>query len=97
MPEFIGGEQEMLKWIYTKITYPILAKENGIQGKVYVGFVIDTIGNITNVEVKRGASPILDAEVVRVIKAMPKWKPGKHKGKAVPVYYTLPINFSLPR
>lgn len=69
--------------------------ENGIQGKVYIQFVIERDGSITDVKVLRGVDASLDKEAVRVVKAMPKWKPGKQRGKPVRVSYTLPINFQL--
>ncbi len=93
MPQFPGGN--VTKWIAKNVKYPQLAQENGIQGKVYIKFVIEKDGSITDVQVSRGVDASLDREAVRVIKAMPKWKPGKQRGKAVRVSYTLPINFQL--
>lgn len=93
MPSFPGGNVQ--KWIAKHVEYPVLAMENGIQGKVYVQFVIEKDGAITDVKVLRGVDSSLDKEAVRVVKAMPKWKPGKQRGKAVRVSYTLPINFQL--
>lgn len=83
------------KWLSDHINYPILAQENGIQGKVYVNFVIEKDGSITAVNVTRGVDASLDKEAVRVVKSMPKWEPGKQRGKAVRVSFTLPINFQL--
>ncbi len=93
MPQFPGGNVN--KWIAKNVKYPQLAQENGIQGKVFIKFVIEKDGSITDVQVSRGVDASLDREAVRVIKAMPKWKPGKQRGKAVRVSYTLPINFQL--
>lgn len=93
MPMFPGGNVQ--KWIAKNVKYPVLAMENGIQGKVYIKFVIERDGSITDVKVLRGVDASLDKEAVRVVKAMPKWKPGKQRGKPVRVSYTLPINFQL--
>lgn len=93
MPQFPGGN--VTRWIAKNVKYPVLAQENGIQGKVFIKFVIEKDGSITDVQVSRGVDASLDKEAVRVIKAMPKWKPGKQRGKAVRVSYTLPINFQL--
>lgn len=92
-PSFPGGNVQ--KWISKNVKYPVLAMENGIQGKVYIQFVIEKDGSITDVKVVRGVDASLDKEAVRVVKAMPKWKPGKQRGKPVRVSYTLPINFQL--
>lgn len=93
MPMFPGGNVQ--KWIAKNVKYPVLAMENGIQGKVYIQFVIEKDGAITDVKVIRGVDASLDKEAVRVVKSMPKWKPGKQRGKPVRVSYTLPINFQL--
>ncbi len=95
MPEFPGGELALRKFIATSIKYPVIAQENGIQGKVYVNFVVDKDGSITNAKVARGVDPSLDKEALRVVNSLPKWKPGKQRGKAVKVSYTVPINFVL--
>lgn len=96
MPEFPGGELALRKWIARKIEYPQLALQNGIKGKVYVTFIVDTDGGITNVAIARGVDPFtLDKEALRVVSDLPKWKPGKQRGKAVKVAYTVPINFDL--
>lgn len=94
-PEFPGGTAEMMKYIGDHLEYPVIAKENGVQGKVYVQFVIDSIGNINHPVIVKGAHPILDKEAIRVIESMPKWIPGEQKGKPVNVMYTLPIMFKL--
>ena len=93
MPQFPGGNVQ--RWIYKNVKYPILAQENGIQGKVFIQFVIEKDGSITDVKVMRGVDASLDKEAIRVVKSMPKWKPGKQRGKPVRVSYTLPINFQL--
>ncbi len=95
MPEFPGGMPSLMKFISTSIRYPVVAQENGIQGKVIITFVIDKSGNVTNVRVFRGIDPTLDAEALRVVKTLPRWKPGKQNGKAVRVNYNVPINFVL--
>lgn len=95
MPEFPGGEIALLKWIAKSVRYPTLAQENGIAGRVHLNFVINEMGGIDNIVVTRGVDPSLDKEAVRVIKQMPKWKPGKQRGKAVKVSFSLPINFQL--
>ena len=95
MPEFPGGEVELRKYIAKSVKYPVIAQENGIQGRVYISFVVSKKGEVTEVKVARGVDPNLDKEAIRVVKAMPKWKPGKQRGKAVKVSYTVPINFVL--
>ena len=95
MPAFTAEGGNVNKWISKNIKYPILAQENGIQGKVYLQFVIEKDGSITDVRVARGVDASLDKEAIRVIQSMPKWKPGKQRGKPVRVSYTLPINFQL--
>lgn len=94
-PEFPGGEAAMMQWIAKNIKYPEIAKENNIQGKVFVQFIIDKDGYVKNVEVVRGVDPVLDKEAVRVVSSMPQWKPGKQRGKPVKVQFQLPINFRL--
>lgn len=95
MPEFPGGMASLLKFINSSVKYPVIAQENGIQGKVIITFVIDKVGEVTNVQILRGIDPSLDAEAVRVVKNLPKWKPGKQAGRAVKVNYNVPINFVL--
>jgi periplasmic protein TonB len=94
-PTFPGGEAALLKWIAQNTKYPEIAKENGIQGRVFVGFVIDKAGNVIDVKILRGVDPYLDKEAMRVVKAMPDWAPGKQRGKSVKVSYQVPINFKL--
>jgi len=95
MPEFPGGELALRKFIAQSIKYPVIAQENGIQGKVYVNFVVDRDGTVTNAKIARGVDPSLDKEALRVVNSLPKWKPGKQRGKPVKVSYTVPINFVL--
>ncbi len=94
-PEFPGGEAAAFQWIANNIKYPEIAKENNIQGKVFVQFVIGKDGKVTDVQVVRGVDPSLDKEAVRVIQSMPAWKPGKQRNKPVKVSFQLPINFKL--
>jgi len=95
MPEFPGGEAALRRFIANSIKYPQIAQENGIQGRVYVQFVVDRDGSITNASVARGVDPSLDKEALRVVNSLPKWKPGLQRGKPVKVSYTVPINFVL--
>ncbi len=96
MPEFPGGQQALFKYLSENVKYPVIAQENGIQGRVICQFVVNKDGNIVDVEVVRsGGDPSLDKEALRVVKSMPKWKPGKQRGKAVRVKYTVPVNFRL--
>jgi len=96
MPSFQGKGQEGFRvWIIKHMKYPEIAAENGISGRVFVNFVVEPNGSVSNVKVVRGVDPALDAEAVRVIKSSPKWAPGKQRGKAVRVSYTFPINFVL--
>ena len=95
MPEFPGGDLGLMKFIKKNIKYPKIAKDNNITGKVYVSFIVDKSGSATNVKIVRGVDENLDAEAIRVIKSLPKYKPGKQRGKAVRVMFTIPINFKL--
>ena len=96
MPEFPGGAQAMMKYVAENIKYPVIAQENGIQGRVICQFVVNKDGSIVDVvAVRSSGEASLDKEAIRVIKSMPKWKPGKQRGKPVRVKYTLPVNFRL--
>tara|TARA_B100001093_G_scaffold305440_1_gene291368 strand:+ start:77293 stop:77946 length:654 start_codon:yes stop_codon:yes gene_type:complete len=95
MPEFPGGDLGLMKYIQKNVKYPPIAKEYNITGKVYVQFIVDKSGTVTNVKVVRGVDKNLDAEAVRVVKSLPKYKPGKQRGKPVRVMFTIPINFTL--
>lgn len=95
--EFPGGRAEMMKYLASNIRYPETASQAGIEGKCYLKFVVGTDGNIENVRVLRGVPdcPECDREAVRVVKGMPKWRPGKNGGKSVKSYFNLPVNFKL--
>ena len=95
MPSFPGGQTSLFTYISQNIKYPVVAEENGVQGRVICTFVVEHDGSITNVKVIRGVDPSLDWEAIRLIKNMPKWIPGKKGGKAVRVKYTIPITFRL--
>ncbi|GAP68410.1 TonB family C-terminal domain [Bacteroidales bacterium 6E] len=95
MPEFPGGEAALRRFIANAIKYPQIAQENGIQGRVYIQFVVDRDGSVTQASVARGVDPSLDKEALRVVNSLPKWKPGMQRGKPVKVSYTVPINFQL--
>lgn len=95
MPEFPGGQQALFKWLGENINYPPIAAENNIQGRVMVSFVVERDGSVSDVKVVRGVDPNLDREAVRVVKQMPKWKPGMQTGKPVRYRYNLPVSFRL--
>lgn len=94
-PQFPGGQEALLKWVADHLRYPSVAQENGIQGRVVVQFVVTKTGAVGQVKVVRGKDPDLDKEAVRVVKALPKFTPGKMNGHPVNVWYTLPITFKL--
>jgi protein TonB len=95
MPQFPGGEGELLKFLSSSTKYPVIAQENGIQGRVICTFTINRDGSVVDAQVMRGVDPSLDKEALRVINSMPKWTPGKQRGKPVRVKYTLPVAFRL--
>ena len=95
MPSFPGGQAALMSFLSSNIKYPVVAQENGVQGRVIVGFVVERDGSITDVKVMRSVDPSLDREAQRVVKAMPRWKPGKQNGSAVRVKYTVPVVFRL--
>lgn len=95
MPAFSGGEAALYKYLQTNIKYPEEAKELGIQGRVFVTFVVETDGSITDIKVVRGIGGGCDEEAVRVVKYMPKWSPGKQRGVPVRVQFNLPVKFTL--
>jgi TonB family protein len=95
MPEFPGGESALRKYIGSVVDYPASAKEKGIQGKVYISFVVSSDGTVKDARVVRGVDPALDKEALRVVNSLPRWFPGKQKGLPVSVAYTVPINFVL--
>ena len=93
MPSFPGGLNGLMTFLAQNMVYPVTAQENGVQGRVTVSFVVETDGSITDVKVARSVDPSLDREAMRVVKAMPKWTPGKKDGKPVRVKYTVPMVF----
>lgn len=95
MPEFPGGEIGLRNFISSSVKYPMEAHKNRIQGKVFVAFVVGNDGFVKNVKIVRGVDSFLDEESVRVVKSMPRWIPGREKGKAVAVAFTIPIGFML--
>lgn len=95
MPEFPGGPQALFTWLSQNIKYPAIAEENGVQGVVTVRYAVERDGSITDVKVMKSVNPALDREAVRVIKSMPRWKPGKQNGEAVRVRSTVPVTFRL--
>ncbi len=95
MPEFPGGEEKLIEFVSKNVEYPQEAKEKGVQGRVFVGFVIEKDGSVGNVTLLRGIGHGCDVEAVRVVKMLPKWKPGKHNGEFVRVSYQIPILFKL--
>ena len=95
VPEYPGGDEARLNFLRNNIKYPQMAREAGIQGTVYVGFVVEKDGSVTQVKVLRGIGGGCDEEAVRVTKMMPKWKAGKQRGKEVRVSYNMPVKFTL--
>ena len=95
MPSFPGGEAKLMEYVAKNIKYPQIARETGIQGRVFVGFVVEPDGSISNVKLLRGIGGGCDEEAMRVIKSLPKWKPGKQRGKAVRVSSQIPVFFKL--
>ena len=95
MPEFKGGMDALMKYMGDNVTYPEKAKEEKIEGKVFVSFVVNEKGKVTQAKIVKGANELLDKEALRVINKMPDWTPGKHEGKNVNVKMHLPINFKL--
>ena len=95
MPEFPGGQAELLKFVAKSIKYPTEAQRKGVQGRVIVKFVVETNGSISNIHVVKGIDPLLDAEAIRVCTTMPTWAPARQEGKAVRCYYTIPVTFRL--
>ncbi len=94
-PLYPGGNAAMMKFLGDNINYPVEAQEKGIQGRVITNFVVEKDGSLSDIQVIRGVDPLLDAEAVRVIQSMPKWKPGTQKGETVRVRFTLPVVFRL--
>mgnify|MGYP004559237289 CR=1 FL=1 len=95
MPSFPGGNTALMKFLNENIHYPVVAQENGVQGRVVVSFVVERDGHITDVQIARSVDPSLDKEAQRVVKSMPKWIPGKQNGSAVRVKFNVPVSFRL--
>jgi protein TonB len=95
MPSFPGGDAALMAFLSKNIKYPVVAEENGIQGRVIATFVVERDGSISDVKVIKSVDPSLDKEAIRVLKSMPKWIPGKQNGSAVRVKYTVPVTFRL--
>ena len=95
MPSFPGGNTALMKFLNENIHYPVVAQENGVQGRVVVSFVVERDGHITDVQIARSVDPSLDKEAQRVVKSMPKWIPGKQNGSAVRVKFNVPVAFRL--
>lgn len=95
MPMYPGGDAALMGYLRDNIKYPTVAAENGVQGRVVVGFVVERDGSITDVNILRGVDPSLDREAMRVVKSMPRWNPGKQNGSAVRVKYQCPVSFRL--
>ena len=95
MPIFEGGDAALLKYLTDSVKYPELAKKHGVQGRVVIGFIVEKDGSLTDVKVLRPVDIDLDAEVLRLVKGMPKWIPGRHNGQRVRVRYLLPIHICL--
>lgn len=97
MPEFPGGQLALRKYIAENVEYPEIARENEIQGRVFVQFVVNEKGDVVNAKVVRGVDPSLDKAALKVVNSLPKWKPGKQREKPVKVSFTVPINFMLSK
>ena len=95
MPEFPGGSQSMLEFIQKNLIYPDIAKENNIEGKIFMKFVVRSTGEIDNIQIARGIHKILDTAAIELVKKMPRWNPGVQNGKTVSVYMIIPIIYRL--
>ena len=95
MPQFPGGNAALMEYLRSNTHYPVVAAENGVQGRVSISFVVEKDGSITDVQVARPVDPSLDKEAARVVKSMPKWQPGKQNGSFVRVRYIVPVTFKL--
>lgn len=95
MPSFPGGPQALLQYLNNNVKYPVVAQENGVQGRVVISFVVEKDGSVTDVQVAKSVDPSLDKEAQRVVKSMPHWIPGKQNGSAVRVKYVVPVSFKL--
>lgn len=95
MPSFPGGQRGLMAFLSSHVVYPTIAQENGVEGRVVVGFVVEKNGSISKINIEHSVDPSLDKEAMRVVRAMPRWTPGKHNGEYVRVKYTVPIVFRL--
>ncbi len=95
MPSFPGGMAALNKYLHDNVHYPVVAQENGVQGRVTISFVVEKDGSVTDVKVAKSVDPSLDKEALRVVKSMPRWTPGKQNGATVRVKYNVPVNFRL--
>lgn len=95
LPTYPGGEEARVKFLIDNIIYPKTLQEKGIKGKVVARFIVEKDGSISNAEIIRSLDPILDKEVLRVVKLMPKWKPGMQKGEPIRCYFSMPVTFEL--
>lgn len=95
MPSFPGGPSALMKYIVDNLKYPVVARANGIEGRVVVSFIVNRDGSLSDVKVERSVDPSLDREAMRVVRSMPKWIPGKSHGSTVPVRYNIPVSFRI--
>lgn len=95
MPAFVGGTEKLMAWLQSELRFPAAAAERGISGTVYVQFTVWRDGSIRDIKIARSPDPVFDKEAIRVVQKMPKWSPGRQRGQAVNVRFTLPINFNL--
>jgi periplasmic protein TonB len=95
MPEYPGGIQKLMAFLSENVKYPVQAQKSKIEGRSVIGFIVEEDGSISNVSVTRGSHPLLDSEAIRVVKSMPKWKPGSIKGNPVRVKFNIPVDFRL--
>ena len=95
MPQYPGGPQALFTYLATRLQYPAVAEENGVQGRVIVTFVISEDGSVTDAKIAKSVDPSLDKEALRLVRSMPKWTPGRQNGKAERVRYTVPVTFRL--
>ncbi len=95
MPSFPGGTSALMSYLNSNVKYPVVAQENGVQGRVVISFVVEKDGSITDVQVVKSVDPSLDREASRVVRSMPRWNPGKQNGQAVRVKYDVPVSFKL--
>ena len=95
MPVFPGGKLALRKYIYDHVVYPAVARENGIEGTVFLRFEVTKSGKVGKVELQKGVDPLLDDEAIRVVKSLPKFKPGEQNGKKVNVWYSIPVTYKL--